>query len=65
MNALLALGLAINELQIYAGPNQRTTTPADVLNPVPNGQKNYKGVWVLALKKQNFFTKACITTSKN
>ena len=57
MNTFWALGLAINELQIYAGPNQRTTTPADVLNPVPNGQKNYKGVWVLALKKTELFYK--------
>jgi hypothetical protein len=51
-NAKLALMLAIGDLQKHAGPDQRITAPASILDSVPDtealdnvGEPNVTGVW--------------------
>ena len=43
-NALLALNVALGQLQKYAGPDQRVTATADAF-PNASGTKHYTGVW--------------------
>jgi hypothetical protein len=48
-NALMALNIALGELQKYAGPDQRATARADIqetsATPPVNGAKRWTGVW--------------------
>lgn len=49
-NALFALNLAVSQLQVAAGPDQRVTATADILNtnnatPSPVAQPYWTGVW--------------------
>ncbi len=51
-NALMALNIAVGQLQKAAGPDQRATAPADLLNPsapaaavTPNGLARWTGAW--------------------
>lgn len=48
-NALMALNVALGELQKYAGPDQRATARADIqetsATPPVNGAKRWTGVW--------------------
>ena len=43
-NALMALDVALGQLQKYAGPDQRVTAPADAFGGT-NGTKHFTGVW--------------------
>ncbi|MFA6962525.1 MAG: hypothetical protein WC205_17345 [Opitutaceae bacterium] len=45
-NALLALNIALGQLQKYAGPDQRVTARAEILSAVPAiGNAMWTGVW--------------------
>src|SRR4051812_17306661 len=44
-NALLALNVAVGQLQKYAGPDQRVTATAESLSGVDAQKIHYMGVW--------------------
>src|SRR5438132_1213797 len=44
-NALLALNVAVGQLQKYAGPDQRVTATAESLSGVDAQKVHYTGVW--------------------
>ena len=49
LNALLGLSLAIGQLQTYAGPDQRITATADILEPGGNlANPHWVGIWATA-----------------
>ena len=44
-NALMALNIALGQLQKYAGADQRTTATADIQTTTTDGAKKWTGVW--------------------
>jgi len=44
-NALLGLQIALGELQAAAGPDQRITAPAEILENTEGGRGQWTGVW--------------------
>lgn len=44
-NALVALNIAVAQLQKYAGPDSRVTTTANVIDGVVAQKRRYTGVW--------------------
>jgi hypothetical protein len=44
-NALLALDVALGQLQLHAGPDQRVTATAESISGVNSQKRHYTGVW--------------------
>jgi hypothetical protein len=63
-NALMALNIALGQLQKYAGPDQRTTAVADIIgdangDPAANdGTRFWTGVWGNGMEPDAIFTQA-------